>query len=172
MEISLAKAQLRKELLSQRPQDSEGLAIRLIDFVSKHGFRTISSYQPLNTEPDVSEFNSWANKNLAEVWFPIMENRSLSWGKSDFEKGKHGIFQPKKEIETLKVELAVIPALAIDKVGNRLGKGEGYYDRALESFAGKVLAVVFDSEIFDTLPSESHDRKVDFAITPKQTLVF
>lgn len=168
----MAKARLRKELLSQRPQDSYQLTNRLMEFVSQHGFKTIASYQPLNSEPDVGEFNAWAAHNVKEVWYPIMENRMLSWGKTEFEKGKHGILQPKKELESLNVELAIIPALAIDRLGNRLGKGEGYYDRALENFGGKVLAVIFDSELLESLPSEAHDRKVDFVITPKRTLAF
>jgi 5-formyltetrahydrofolate cyclo-ligase len=57
--------------------------------------------------------------------------------------------------------------LAVDKSGNRLGKGKGFYDRALAQVQGIAkYAVVFDSEILDSIPTESHDVWVTGAVTP------
>jgi 5-formyltetrahydrofolate cyclo-ligase len=62
----------------------------------------------------------------------------------------------------------LVPALAVDRRGFRLGTGGGYYDRALGLVAPTVpvLAVVYDDELFDAVPSERHDRPVTGALTP------
>jgi 5-formyltetrahydrofolate cyclo-ligase len=65
-----------------------------------------------------------------------------------------------------------VPALAIDQSGNRLGKVKGYYDRALVATAAPVVAVVYEHELLEALPAEAHDRRVDFAVTPGQTVRF
>jgi 5-formyltetrahydrofolate cyclo-ligase len=64
--------------------------------------------------------------------------------------------------------LVLVPALAVDRAGTRLGRGAGYYDRALAGWSGRapLLAVVFDEEVLDDLPAEEHDQRVDGALTP------
>ena len=55
-----------------------------------------------------------------------------------------------------------MPALAVDKSGNRLGRGKAYFDRALAKSPTdvRIYAVIFEAEFLDQIPSESHDRKV------------
>ncbi len=62
--------------------------------------------------------------------------------------------------------------MAVDIRGNRIGKGKGYYDRALDDSKVKTIAVVFDEEILLEVPSEPHDRKVTAAISPSKLLWF
>ncbi len=66
--------------------------------------------------------------------------------------------------------LLVVPALALDAHGRRLGQGGGYYDRVLasldEASRPLVVALVFDEEILDDVPAEAHDCRVDAAVTP------
>jgi 5-formyltetrahydrofolate cyclo-ligase len=64
--------------------------------------------------------------------------------------------------------VVVVPALAVDRRGVRLGRGGGYYDRALvHARADAVLvALVFDDELVDELPAEEHDRLVTAVVTP------
>jgi len=58
----------------------------------------------------------------------------------------------------------LVPALAVDAAGNRLGKGRGFYDRALLELENRVpiIALVHDEEVFEEIPHESHDLKVDY----------
>ena len=69
-------------------------------------------------------------------------------------------------------EVVILPALAVDTLGNRLGQGGGYYDRALPRAhpAALVLAIVHDDELLDaaveSLPVERHDHRVDAVVTP------
>lgn len=64
----------------------------------------------------------------------------------------------------------IIPGLAIDTDGYRLGQGGGYFDRALEhtGFDALVIAIVFEDECVAELPRESHDRRVDVVVTPSR----
>jgi 5-formyltetrahydrofolate cyclo-ligase len=63
-------------------------------------------------------------------------------------------------------EVVVVPALAADRTGVRLGRGRGYYDRALTRSVGRIVAVVYDDELMPALPSEPHDRRVDEVLQP------
>lgn len=70
--------------------------------------------------------------------------------------------------------LVLVPALAVDRRGIRLGAGGGYYDRALSAIApgAATLAVVFADEVLDVLPAEPHDRPVTGALTPAGVVSF
>lgn len=65
------------------------------------------------------------------------------------------------------LDAVLVPAAAVDRDGNRLGWGKGYYDRFLASIDAStlVVAVVFDSDVVDDVPTESHDRSVDLIVT-------
>jgi 5-formyltetrahydrofolate cyclo-ligase len=72
-------------------------------------------------------------------------------------------------VEALRrVSVVLCPALAVARAGTRLGKGAGYYDRALGHVGPNALtlAVIYDTEFVDILPSEPHDRPVQAIATP------
>ena len=59
------------------------------------------------------------------------------------------------------------PALAVDRHGHRLGRGGGYFDRALAAVPPSMsVAVVYDDEVLDEVPTQPHDRDVGAALTP------
>ena len=63
----------------------------------------------------------------------------------------------------------VIPGIAYDKKGTRLGRGGGYYDRFLKNFKGFKMGVVFDEGLTDKiLPKEAHDQVMNIIVSPKQ----
>jgi 5-formyltetrahydrofolate cyclo-ligase len=86
--------------------------------------------------------------------------------------GKFSIMEPTgSAILTSDLELILIPALAVDVLGNRLGKGRGFYDRWLVEVAStNLFAVVFDPEVLELVPSEPHDRKVNGIVTPTRSI--
>jgi 5-formyltetrahydrofolate cyclo-ligase len=82
-----------------------------------------------------------------------------------------------KQADLKRAEVVFLPALAVDLSGNRLGKGKGFYDRALAQLAAakskaKQIAVIFDEELLLQLPAESHDQKVDAAVTASKFVWF
>lgn len=88
--------------------------------------------------------------------------------KSQLEVGPYGIYQPKREcirrIPLDKIDLIIVPAVAFDLKGNRLGRGQGYYDRMLQSLPKKIptIGLAFNFQVLRSIPAvESHDFPVD-----------
>ena len=69
--------------------------------------------------------------------------------------------------------MILVPALAVDRAGVRLGRGAGFYDRSLRLAAPgtRMIAVVRDEEILDELPAEPHDVPMTHALTPRRGLI-
>lgn len=168
MDIPNGKVELRKRIIAARPQSSSGLTANLVRLALELNAKTIASYVPLATEPDVSDFNMWVLSLGKTLLLPRVLGDDLEFATGQTRAGTLGIQEPDGPAQLLgTADLILLPALAVDLTGIRLGKGKGYYDRALRSIAGIPLyAVVYDSEVYRELPHEAHDRKVTGAVTP------
>jgi 5-formyltetrahydrofolate cyclo-ligase len=108
-------------------------------------------------------------------WVPLSEDSALT-------TGAMGIREPVEDAlpegALAAAALILLPALAVDRNGVRLGQGGGYYDRALESVPAHPdggplrVVVVFDDEVFDEVPAEPHDCRVDAALSPSGVVAF
>jgi 5-formyltetrahydrofolate cyclo-ligase len=165
---SADKAALRQQVTSNRPQSSQGLTQNLIRLALELDARVIASYWPMANEPDTSEFNNWVELIGKTLITPRLIGQDLEFAGGATTSGSFGIQEPGGEAVPLSTaDLILVPALAVDASGQRLGKGQGYYDRALEGIqTSSCYAVVFESEIFDRIPTESHDFPVNGAVTP------
>ncbi len=65
------------------------------------------------------------------------------------------------------IELMIIPAVAFDRKGNRLGRGKGFYDRLLSTSKATKIGVGYEFQLFDSIPCEPHDVAMDMIITQK-----
>ncbi len=74
------------------------------------------------------------------------------------------------EISPSAIELALVPGLAFDRAGTRLGYGGGYYDRFLETFGGATLGITFQALLFDSLPHHSHDIPMQWLVSESQLI--
>jgi 5-formyltetrahydrofolate cyclo-ligase len=85
-------------------------------------------------------------------------------------KGKFGIPEPSggKIVKAEKIDLVIVPAVAFDERGNRIGMGKGFYDRFLPRVKGKKVGVAYDFQVFPegTFAVDDHDHPVDAVITP------
>jgi len=93
---------------------------------------------------------------------------------SDLQPGMYGILEPDETLPAIdpeKLDFILVPGMAFDRMRNRLGRGAGYYDRFLDRAKDAVtVGVCRSARLFDMIPFESHDKKVDFLITEKETL--
>ncbi|HEU5396494.1 MAG TPA: 5-formyltetrahydrofolate cyclo-ligase, partial [Verrucomicrobiae bacterium] len=83
--------------------------------------------------------------------------------------GRFGIREPSSgcvEIPLDELEVILVPGVAFDPTGNRLGRGKGYYDRLLQNFAGKKIGVAFDEQLVEKVPHEKLDVRMDLILTP------
>ena len=103
----------------------------------------------------------------------------MPWGFDGAELvgNSYGIQEPvPAEIDISQASAIIIPALRVGGDGSRLGRGAGYYDRALANVAahksgGPIrICLVFDDEVDDSVPSESHDELIDVIVTPSYVL--
>ena len=88
---------------------------------------------------------------------------------TDIVIGKFGVREPAAgcaEIPLERFDLVLVPGMAFDMVGNRLGRGRGFYDRLLQSASGVKCGVCYDLQLLEKIPTEPHDAKVDFVLTP------
>lgn len=135
----------------------------------------IAAYNPLATEPGPADFATRLTGPARTVFLPIsLSSGELAWSPAAADDagaaGALGVVEPTGARFTSQVlrscGLIVAPALAVDRGGMRLGKGKGYYDRALAGLNVPVAAVVYDEDIVDAVPCDDHDQPVDYIITP------
>ena len=88
--------------------------------------------------------------------------------REDLQPGKFGILEPAADAAEARKEfhLILVPGLAFDLRGGRLGRGKGYYDRFLAGSRGLRMGICFEDQIVDNVPSEAHDLRMDFVVTP------
>lgn len=96
----------------------------------------------------------------------------LPYDESRLELGAFHIEEPSGNdtVDADSIELIIVPAVAYDRSGNRLGRGKGFYDRLLQESKATKIGVAYEFQIYDELPVEPHDVPVDFVIT--QTRIF
>jgi 5-formyltetrahydrofolate cyclo-ligase len=75
-----------------------------------------------------------------------------------------------KVVEPTELEWIIVPALAIDFEGQRLGRGAGYFDRYLQRYTGPTVGLVYDAEFLPEVPSEAHDAPVSQVVTQSRTV--
>jgi 5-formyltetrahydrofolate cyclo-ligase len=140
------------------------------------GIRTFAAYVPDAIEPGHGRIPAVFTRLGARVLLPVIPQvgRELGWAVDTgrLAPGRFGLLEPvgprlgPTAIGTAAV--VVVPALAVSRDGVRLGRGGGYYDRALRHARpdAVLVALVFDDELVDDLPVEPHDRRVDAVVTP------
>lgn len=141
----------------------------------------MSCFLSATTEPGTWEFVQHAVARGIRVLLPITRaDGLLDWAVADdsgeIAEGMFGLPEPTGEvlgpIAVNDVDLMIIPAAAVDLTGTRLGWGRGYFDKTIGSMEGcpPVYAVVYDSEVLDSLPREVHDQPVNGVVTPTRTI--
>lgn len=178
-----AELRERRQLLSdaQREAAEAGVAAQLDALVRAHHARSVSCFLSATTEPGTRLFVREAVARGIRVLLPITRaDGLLDWAVADdteeISEGLFGLPEPTGQvlgpIAVNDVDLMIIPAAAIDHDGNRLGWGRGYFDKTIGSMQGcpPVYAVIYDSEVLDSLPREVHDQPVDGIVTPTQTI--
>lgn len=164
---SAEKQNLRESIQELRPHSSVGLTENLIRLTYELNANVIASYWPQKNEPDTSDFNNWVELMGKRLITPRVLGDALEFAEGPSAKGSFGILEPTgKRALILEADLILVPALAIDRRGNRLGKGKGFYDRALVGVKAPKYGVIFDSEFLDQIPTQDHDLPLDGSISP------
>ena len=179
------KQSLRKRL--QETRRNTKLSDFDIEQLTKRGLFELSKtsgdvciYMSLPEEPPTKNLINEVRKLGRNVWLPRISGNDLLWVKNpdNFAKGPYGIDEPvgdgvfAKDIKN--VGAVILPGLAVDVNGTRLGKGKGFYDRVLSQISEDVKRIVllFDLEFILEIPKESHDMGVHTIATPYRSIHF
>ncbi|GAA3942184.1 5-formyltetrahydrofolate cyclo-ligase [Microbacterium soli] len=178
-----AEIRERRQLLSpaQREAAADGIATQLGALVSALDARSVSCFLSTVTEPGTRQFVAAAVDRGIRVLLPVTRTDGLlDWAvataSGEITEGMFGLPEPTGDvlgpIAVDEVDLMIIPAAAVDRSGTRLGWGRGYFDKTIGSMQSRppVYAVIYDSEVFDSLPREVHDQPVDGIVTPTRTI--
>jgi 5-formyltetrahydrofolate cyclo-ligase len=172
------KGQLRREVLARRraltAEQRAVAADALVTALGSLATGRVAAYASSGTEPGTGPLLA----ALGEVLLPVLlADGDLDWAlyEGELVPGLRGTLQPPGprlgRDAVADCPLVVVPALGVDRVGNRLGRGGGSYDRALPRARGRVVAALHAGELHHHLPAEPHDRPVEGVVLPDRGLV-
>jgi len=139
--------------------------------------RRILSYLPMEGEPDVRPLLQDALADGKTLALPRFNARRGDYEICQVTKlaglqpGLLGIPEPGVEcpvFERMRLDFVLVPGLAYDRMGRRLGRGKGYFDRLLAGVQGHKCGVAFDWQVVEEVPVEPHDVGVDSLLTPSR----
>ncbi len=159
----------------ERQADSRRIQSRVLALPAFAEAKVVALYAPFLTEPETALLFSGARAAGKVAVFPgyaeqgepeLREVRDLS----DLASGRHGFAHPRpgSPVQAAAVDLFVVPGVAFDREGNRLGRGGGYYDRLLAAARPGAVRVglCFDPALVERAVPEAHDVPVDYVATP------
>jgi 5-formyltetrahydrofolate cyclo-ligase len=185
-DVQQRKAELRARVLARRsalPADQRaqaGRAIRdaLLDRPEVQMAGTIAAYYSIGAEPDTRGLVYALWKRGSYVLLPVLRpDGDLDWasyeGPDSLVPGPRGLREPGEPVRGVdavaRADAVLVPALAVDGAGRRLGRGGGGYDRALARVGPLIplIALVYDEELVEYVPAEAHDIPVRATVSPR-----
>ncbi len=158
------------------PSDAERIADHVMDLeMVRHACSAglpVACFVSRAEEPPTTELRSRLISEGALLVAPRIQDENLVWvhvtAETTWDVNRWKIEEPLGPKFDGSPAVWIIPALAIDADGYRLGQGGGYYDRALEHVDADtpIIAIVFEQEVIPEVPREEHDHPVDIVVTP------
>ncbi len=136
--------------------------------------KTVLLYYPKNNEVDVLPLFKRYKRDKV-LLLPVTHRDGMTAnpyeGNDKMHRGKVGIPEPTTPAFEGQIDVIVVPAVAFDKMGNRLGRGGGYYDRFLKKQThATIIGVGYDFQLVEEVPVRKHDQKMHRIILPSQTI--
>jgi len=182
------KTKIRQSLLSSRREQpaeeleekNKKIIARLTEESLFKKARTVLFYIPVRGEVDTLDairqsLAIWKKqvvvpKVAKEKQLELFEIKSLA----ELKPGAFGIFEPDvrpgRAVLPEELDLAIIPGIAFDERGNRVGYGHGYYDRLLKRVFAPAIGLAYENQLLSGIPAECHDVPVQLIITEKRTI--
>lgn len=179
--ITDAKAVLRDSILAARGRRDDATRAQAAEAIAAHLLAApfaqvdrVAIYLSMDSEPSTGGIIEGLAARGTEVLVPATgPNRTLDWVRFEPEAtltvsplGVPEPAGPRLGTDALAdAGLVVVPALAVDHQGCRLGRGAGYFDRALPATTAPICALVYADELVESVPHEAHDVRVDLVVT-------
>lgn len=180
-----AKKALREAILKTRDSFSKEILDRMSEMIQARVLnmnefihaKTVAAYCSIGSEVKTSKVLTMVlqmKKNLAlpkvtdgtGIVFAAVENLQ-----NDLEVGKYNIMEPKNHcVKINKIDLVLVPGIAWDEHGHRLGYGKGYYDRYLASLQTTSVGLAYDFQVLEDIPHGKNDFRVNLILTEKRLI--
>lgn len=179
-----AKKELRAEALLRRKaafdrhgaDASRKIAAQGLDFLGVKPDTVVSGFAAIRDEINPAPLMAWLQAEGFKLALPVMQGRGKpllmrSWSPGDaMAPAQWGIAEPLEDKPEVEPDVVLVPLLAFDARGYRLGYGGGFYDRTLARLRKLkpviAVGVAYDEQMVDAVPAESYDQKLDWVLTP------
>lgn len=182
------KNELREQVRAKRrfmtaeevAEKSEKIQSRLFAFDKYLNAKTVMLFMSAFKEPSTDNIIRDALLRGKKVVVPVSNTDtetiipSYINGFDDLKKGAYGILEPKKiqPVDISEIDFFLVPGIVFDKNGNRIGFGKGYYDKILHQSNAEKCAVCYEFQIFDDIPSDKLDVRMNTIITEENIYAF
>ena len=188
-DVCLLKNKMRKQifLAKQAISNAEILeqSSQLCNQLEKTDFwsssKTVLLYSNLNKEISVNQLIERGLKIKKTIALPRYDSNKKVYtaciisALKDLVIGRYNILEPSincPQVDINQMDLVIVPGVAFDHIGGRLGRGGGHYDRFLKNLNATFCGVCFREQVVHKTPQDSHDIKMDFTMTPDGKLDF
>ncbi|WP_303721411.1 5-formyltetrahydrofolate cyclo-ligase [Malonomonas rubra] len=139
---------------------------------------TLALYSPINNEVHTDNLLAIARSQGKKVCYPRVAGDGLQFvaieSLAELQPGAFGVAEPigDQQLDAQMIDLLVVPGVAFDQDGFRLGYGKGFYDRELSRMAQSTVSVglCYEFQLCDSLPIEEHDQQLDYVVTETQLI--
>ncbi|HMB14890.1 MAG TPA: 5-formyltetrahydrofolate cyclo-ligase [Pelovirga sp.] len=167
-------------LLEQVEQLSRLAQQRLLATELFSSVQSMALYSPIHNEIATSEIFAAACRQGKLVYYPRVAGEALHFveinSPGQLIPGSFGVLEPAAELNSSQQvpDLILVPGVAFDRFGHRLGYGRGFYDRYLSRFSDQVVRVGFSYsfQLCDALPVDAHDQSLDVLVTDTETITW
>ena len=170
-------SQKRRMLTVEMVRESSDQVVSLIEQLPAfQAAQTVLIYYPTRNEIDVLSLIK-KHKRTKTFLFPVVKGRSMDAcpyeGNEKMHRGKYNIPEPTTTSYTGKIDLTIVPGLAFDAKGNRLGRGGGYYDRFISATKSQSLlvGVGYDFQMVDSVPTNLFDKHMNYVVSPAKGII-
>jgi len=172
---------IRNTILQKRKnvntsQESQKIYQNFINSEYYQNYRFIMSYMNIGSEVETGSINKDIGDDDKTLILPDLKNNEIKASKftlgDSFKVGEFNIPEPSpfREYDKQWVEILLVPGVAFDKRGYRLGYGKGFFDRFLKDFKGIKVGLCFEAQLVDKIPIETQDIAMDVLITEKKVI--
>jgi len=165
---------LSKETLDEMSEIIQTRAMHMNEFVNA---KTVAAYHPVGSEVSTIQILSSVLQLGKCLALPRVEDESriifaeVEDLENDLQAGKYKIMEPKNHcLKVNRMDLALVPGIAWDEHGHRLGYGKGYYDRYLSNLQTTSVGLAYDFQILKDIPHGKNDFRVNLIVTEKRVI--
>jgi len=177
------KERMEKMKESERQAESRSVVRRVLENFPE-GAHTVCAYYPMRTEVDIVPLLEELLNRGCELYLPRGARKGFEFWQvlslDELVPGPFGVLEPTDDTVLLDkedIEYVLVPGIAFDQNGNRMGRGNGGYDTWLnhvraQNNTAEIWGLCLDSQVLREIPIEAHDEKMDVLVTPREAKRF